>query len=171
MLIEIQAGVTTIGEGAFACCRSLTSIKIPSSVTTIGEDAFYCCIGLVSIEIPSSVTAIGESAFSFCRSLASIEIPVSVTAIGGSAFSFCRSLKSVTIPGVVYNYNFENLIMYFNLFFRALIRSSDNIKSLSFSETAKKTLPENLAPDILSFLSPKDVSKTSLASKGIAINC
>ena len=35
--------VTTIGEGAFAYCTSLTSIDIPNSVTTIGELAFFYC--------------------------------------------------------------------------------------------------------------------------------
>ena len=59
----IPNSVTTIGEGAFSGCDSLTSINIPNSVTTIGKDAFSDCISLTSISIPNSVTTIGKSAF------------------------------------------------------------------------------------------------------------
>ena len=61
--------VTSIGEGAFRGCNSLTSIVIPSSVTSIGKRAFSSCTSLTSIVIPSSVTSIGEDAFSGCSSL------------------------------------------------------------------------------------------------------
>lgn len=47
--VAIPIGVTSIGYGAFAGCRSLTSIEIPNSVKSIGYDAFYNCISLESI--------------------------------------------------------------------------------------------------------------------------
>jgi hypothetical protein len=99
--INIQNGVTTIGENAFAWCRSLTSITIPNSVINIGYHAFSQCLSLTSITIPNSVTTIGSSAFSGCDSLTSITIPNSVTTIGRSAFSGCDSLTSITIPNSV----------------------------------------------------------------------
>ncbi len=61
--------MTTLGNGAFGYCTSLTSIEIPNSVTTIGDAAFYGCTSLTSIEIPNSVTTIGGLAFERCVSL------------------------------------------------------------------------------------------------------
>jgi len=89
--------VMFIGDGAFAECRSLTSVTIPSSVTFIGYFAFSNCESLTSVTIPSSVTFIGDAAFSNCESLTSVTIPSSVTSIGDYAFFDCESLASVTL--------------------------------------------------------------------------
>ena len=93
----IEYAVTSIGNGAFFYCSSLTSIEIPNSVTSIGDDVFYSCSSLTSIEIPNSVTSIGWGAFEGCSSLTSIEIPNSVTSIGERAFSSCSSLTSIVV--------------------------------------------------------------------------
>ena len=87
-----EYSVTSIGEDAFSCCISLTSITIPNSVTAIGDRAFPSCISLTSITIPNSVTYIGNAAFHNCSSLPSITIPNSVTSIGKSAFSDCSNI-------------------------------------------------------------------------------
>ena len=60
---------SSIGNGAFSGCISLTSITIPDSVTSIGSSAFDDCISLTSITIPDSVTSIGAYAFLACSSL------------------------------------------------------------------------------------------------------
>ena len=38
--MSIPGSVTSIGDGAFDCCTSLTSVTIPDSVTSIGSYAF-----------------------------------------------------------------------------------------------------------------------------------
>ena len=44
--------VTSIGRGAFAYCRDLTSINIPDGVTSIGGAVFIACESLQSVTIP-----------------------------------------------------------------------------------------------------------------------
>ena len=97
----IPNSVTSIGEGTFAGCTSLTNVTIPNSVTSIGESVFARCTSLTNITIPNSVTSIGGWAFQDCSSLTSITIPDNVTSIGEYAFSLCPSLTSITIPDSV----------------------------------------------------------------------
>ena len=81
--------VTSIGDGAFRYCSSLTSVTIPNSVTSIGNFAFNECSGLTSVTIPNSVISIGNYAFNECSGLTSVTIPNSVTSIGYYAFRYC----------------------------------------------------------------------------------
>ena len=97
----IPDSVTSIGNGAFSGCSSLSNIVIPDSVTSIGSKAFDDCSSLSSIVIPNSVTSIGNGVFSGCSSLSSIVIPDSVTSIGDRVFSGCSSLSSIVIPNSV----------------------------------------------------------------------
>ena len=123
-VIVFDGEVTTIGDYAFDCCRSLTSITIPDGVTTIGERAFNWCSSLTNVTIGDGVTSIGEYAFYGCTGelvvncnipsasnywsgtfigsdFTSVTIGDSVTEIGNYAFYNCDSLTSVTIPDSV----------------------------------------------------------------------
>ena len=92
----IPSSVTSIGDGAFSGCHSLTDITIPSSVTTIGSSAFSYCSGLTNVAIPTSVTSIGSSAF-YGSGLKSVTIPSGVTSISPTAFNHCQDLTSITV--------------------------------------------------------------------------
>ena len=87
----IKNGTRWIGDRAFYCCRSMTSMTLPNSVTSIGDCAFGECSSLTSVTIPNSVTCIGDEAFYQCHS--TITIPKSVTNIGRRAFDFCDHIK------------------------------------------------------------------------------
>ena len=59
----IPNSVTTIGEGAFRDCDSLTSINIPNSVTTIEDRAFYGCTQLPAHIKSDIIQRFGEKVF------------------------------------------------------------------------------------------------------------
>ena len=99
--VMIPNSVKSIDDHVFSHCSSLTSVTIPNSVTSIGEGAFYYCSSLTGVTLPDSVTSIGEDAFAGCSSLTSVTIPDGVTSIANSAFSGCSSLSSVMIPDSV----------------------------------------------------------------------
>ena len=105
--VQIENGVTSIGNRAFYNCPSLTSVTIPSSVTSIGQGAFTACTSLTIDTFPSNITSIGHQAFSDCFSLTSMTIPSSVTSIGGGAFSGCSSLTSVTLPSSITSIEYQ----------------------------------------------------------------
>ena len=133
--------VTSIGEKAFAGSLSLKSVTIPDSVTSIGDGAFNDCESLTTkveigekiidgikyllycnrtakviqkstrykgdIIIPETVefkgityrvTSIGAETFTWCEKLKSIAIPNSITSIGDRAFYQCTELTTITIP-------------------------------------------------------------------------
>ena len=90
--------VTSIGDGAFAYCTSLTSVTIPNSVTSIGTEAFYSCTSLTAITVDAfnSVYSSVDGVL-FNRSQTTLfqcpggkagcyTIPNSVTSIGDDAF-------------------------------------------------------------------------------------
>ena len=103
--------MTSIGEGAFSDCSSLTSITIPNSVTSIGNDAFRACERLTSIVIDEgnikydsrkNCNAIIETATNtLIQGCNSTVIPNSVTSIGEHAFYKCSGLTAITIPNSV----------------------------------------------------------------------
>ena len=71
--VEIPEGVTEIGRGAFAYCKSLKHVTLPSSLNTIGQKAFFDCESLLSIEIPNGVVKIPAYAFAHCYSLSHVK--------------------------------------------------------------------------------------------------
>lgn len=59
---NIPNNITSIGDGAFSYCPSLTSVTIPDSVTTIGNSVFS---SVVEMMIGSGVTSIGSGFSNF----------------------------------------------------------------------------------------------------------
>ena len=95
--VDMDSGITHIGNSAFLGLHYLNSAKIPYSVVTIGKYAFYRCNRLISISLPYGMENIGTGAFLGCDSLTDVEIPNSVTSLGSSAFCECDGLTSVTL--------------------------------------------------------------------------
>ena len=108
--VNIESGVTSIGNYAFSQCVQLTGINIPDGLTSIGEYAFKGCTELrwdqrcstlKGIKIPNTVTSIGNYAFSGCKCLTSIELSNNIVDIKQGVFEYCKGLTSITIPNSV----------------------------------------------------------------------
>ena len=68
----IPDSVTSIGDGAFFYCSSLTSVTIPDSVIEIGHCVFEGCINLSSVTVGNNVTYLGAAVFRDCTNLISV---------------------------------------------------------------------------------------------------
>ena len=95
--LEIEEGVTGIGEVAFANCPTLKSIKLPESVAQIGASAFASCAALETINLPHDLTVIEPFTFNSCTALTSIILPANVREIGNGAFAG-TGLTGVSLP-------------------------------------------------------------------------
>ena len=92
--IKIPASVETIEAGAFAGCRSLTTISFEKN-SNLKDIRSESAIGFESAT-SDIIRYSYYGAFSDCSSLTSIEIPASVETIGVYAFLRCHSLAKVT---------------------------------------------------------------------------
>lgn len=99
--LAIPDNITFIGDGAFAHCENLKSVKLPNGIAEVIYWAFEGCEKLTTVDIPSSVKAIRAGAFWDCESLETITLPSGLTKIEYSAFSNCKKLKGIDIPASV----------------------------------------------------------------------
>ena len=88
--------VTSLGEGAFEECKTLTSVKLPDCIKKIGESAFEGCTELESINFPEGLQSIGSYSFKK-TALTFVSIPSSVTILEDNAFEDCRYIDLVEI--------------------------------------------------------------------------
>ena len=95
--IKLPAGLTTIGQNAFAYLSSLETIDIPETVNSIGNNAFAGCSELKAIGLPAELESLGTSAFMNCSSLKRVEIPAGIQVIDENTFKLCSALKEVIL--------------------------------------------------------------------------
>ncbi|MBO5851993.1 MAG: leucine-rich repeat domain-containing protein [Clostridia bacterium] len=83
--VNIEDGVTEIGESAFESLTGLVSVSLPTSLNTISNKAFLDCYQLKTINL-TNVSTIGESSFENCSRLSSANLSTSLTKISNKAF-------------------------------------------------------------------------------------
>ncbi len=97
--VNIEGGMTSIGESAFDGCSSLEFENSPinESVKSIGSYAFRSCnsINFGIIHIPSSVSYIGTRAFDSCETITGVKIPNLINYDINGIFSNCPNIESV----------------------------------------------------------------------------
>ncbi|MCR5714385.1 MAG: leucine-rich repeat domain-containing protein [Bacteroidales bacterium] len=92
--VTIPVTVTSLGDGVFSGCASMTTFTMTAGgIATISDNMFEGCVKLATVTIPD-VTQIGTSAFEGCVLLASIAMPA-VLSIGASAFKDCVILATI----------------------------------------------------------------------------
>lgn len=101
--------VTTIGDGAFMDCTSLTTITLPYFIARIGNSAFENCTALTTFTTmdyadkkTAALRTIGDRAFFGCTGLTTVEENTTkgVNTIGVSAFENCGQLATINLSGV-----------------------------------------------------------------------
>ncbi|MGN1297247.1 MAG: leucine-rich repeat protein [Clostridia bacterium] len=121
--VRIPDTITTIENGVFNSCSSLTSITIGKGVTSIGNIAFYNCGKLESINVSdrndtySSVEGIlynkkQTTMIMVPRATKEVEVPNTVTKIENYAFYNCDNLEKITIGDSVTNIEIEDISFY-----------------------------------------------------------
>lgn len=157
--INIPNSVTSIGRQALSGCSNLKEIILPESVTSIGYNAFGADYNMKYAYIPSSVTSIDADAFYLCYNLERIDFMANVGAIGYECFGFCESLKEFRVPEGVQNISER-------AFF-----SDTGIRSLILPETLTKLDKNSIAglSRLEQLVIPKNVN--TLDSCGIAGGC
>lgn len=93
--VALPAGLSELGQAAFAGCPVLVTLSFPSSLKTIPSMVAEDCVALKNVTIPSGVTKIQLQAFAGAG-IETLKIPDTVVEIGQNAFSG-SSLRSITL--------------------------------------------------------------------------
>lgn len=109
----IPEETTSLGYGAFATNRGLTSIVIPSNVKTFGAYCFNGCTNLGSITLNEVLTSISIYGISQCTKLRTIVFPSTINslqmgALSGNTAMVCYDFSKHTIIPRMYNINALN---------------------------------------------------------------
>ena len=117
------------------------------SVTSIGENAFYCCSSLTSVTIPNSVTSIGGYAFANCTGLTEVTIPESVTSINSAAFLGNTNLTTLHFNAIHCDFNLEQYLVFPNTINNVII--GENVEKipnnfLNHSKITNVTIPNSV---------------------------
>jgi|GEM_PF-2248347 len=94
--VVIGDSVERIGTYAFSNNKNLKNLETPGEIKRIEDYAFYNC-GMTEVFLPSQLEYIGSSAFEGCTNLMTFEFPDSLQYLDASAFlstKFYRSLPN-----------------------------------------------------------------------------
>ena len=131
--LEINKGLTEIGEYAFAGCENLREIVFPDNRIILRRGCFKDCTSIKEVDIPD-VANICPEAFENCISLKKVVFPWTISNIYSRAFKNCRSLEQVS---------FKKRISYYISIFPNVFENCISLKTIE--------LPKNTWFDSKSF--------------------
>ena len=134
--VEIQSGVTSIGEGVFYSCEMLRSVQLPDTLREIGAEAFSDN-RLKTVQLPDNLETIGDHAFYHCLNLTDF-------VVGNNCKGFCA------IDGVLFTKDKSELVQYPVGNTRSSYTVPDGVKKLRDSSFYKAlSLTKVALPDSL----------------------
>ena len=152
--------VTSIGEGAFRWCSSLTSITIPKTIKVIENNAFTNCYNLTKTNYTGTIASWCDIKFNYSnpiensgnffindQEIKDITIPNTVDSIPYMAFRGCSSLISVSISEGVVSIGKEAFMECYNLQSVTIPNSITHIGRNAFFRT--DIYSKNMEDDIL----------------------
>ncbi len=80
------------GMHTFSGCKNLRKVEMNEGLTHIGQSAFYGCTSLHTVNFPSTLKDISSFAFENCINLSEVELPDGLESIADNAFSRCEKL-------------------------------------------------------------------------------
>lgn len=95
LYIDIDEGVTSIGDGAFFDFNKIRNITIAENIKSIGKQAFYSCDELLKINFNEKLETIGVASFKDCLKLRELYMPQSLKSVGQQGFEGCNKISSV----------------------------------------------------------------------------
>lgn len=88
--VFVEAGVTSLSEGAFQNCINLESVEINSEITVIPAKCFNRCVMLRTLRA-KGVREIGDGAFQHCERLTTLTVSATLDTVWDGAFSECAT--------------------------------------------------------------------------------
>lgn len=94
--IDVECSYLSVGNGALADSRALTSVKIEcADALEIGDSSFESCTGLTAVPLSGVEEGFGPAVFRNCSGLKSIAVDGGVDFINSVTFDGCTSLRRV----------------------------------------------------------------------------
>lgn len=168
--LVIPAGVTDIGEGAFACHTRFIEVEEGNAMYAAEDDVLFnkdktvllasaSWLERTTYEIPSKVTRIGSGAFAQ-NYLTEITIPDHVTEMGSSVFRSCKQLESAVFQTSLTEINDSMFLGCWNLRRVELPVNLTQIGEAAFSGCTG--LREFTIPETVSVIGDRAFSEISL---------
>lgn len=136
----LPESLLTIGEYAFAECKSIRNLTFPKKLVTVGEGAFSMCEGIKSVVLSGSVSTIPAYAFDGCSNLLSVTFADGNEYIGTAAFRDCIQLTSVELMAYVDGIGESAFAGCSNLLMVKSTNSKIEVGQNAFPNTEKLTL-------------------------------